>query len=63
MNNKSADKAKETFSRNLNRLMDLNGVTQNDIVQRFKITASTVSDWCKGKKYPRIDKYRGCWPY
>ena len=36
--------------------MNKNGVSQADIVSKFDLTASTVSDWCNGKKYPRVDK-------
>ena len=56
MNNKIAEKEKQIFSKKLNFYMDKKGVTQADIVSKFGITASTVSDWCNGKKYPRADK-------
>ena len=47
---------KEVFASNLNRLLDKNGKTQADLVAFMNTTASTVSDWCNGKKYPRVDK-------
>lgn len=50
------DLNKEIFAKNLNYYLAINGKTQNDIVEAFNITASTVSDWCNGKKYPRVDK-------
>ncbi len=56
MSNKIAEKEKQIFSKKLNFYMDKKGVTQADIVSKFGITASTVSDWCNGKKYPRADK-------
>lgn len=58
--NKDSDNSKEKqiFSKKLNFYMDKKGITQADIVSKFGITASTVSDWCNGKKYPRSDKVR-----
>lgn len=47
---------REIFAEQLNHYMKLNGVIQSDIVAKFGLTASTVSDWCNGKKYPRVDK-------
>ena len=46
---------REVFARNLNRYMEIRGVEQADIVTALDITASTVSDWVRGKKYPRVD--------
>lgn len=43
------------FAANLNELMATHNITQADIVTKLNTTASTVSDWCNGKKYPRID--------
>ena len=56
MSSKSAERGKRIFSRKLNLYMNKKGVTQADIVSKFGITASTVSDWCNDKKYPRADK-------
>ena len=36
--------------------MELNNKTQTDIVNYLGVSKSTVSDWCKGKKAPRMDK-------
>ncbi len=47
---------KEIFAFNLNRLMEKYGKQQSDIVSYMNTTASTVSDWCNAKKYPRVDK-------
>lgn len=47
---------KEIFAFNLNRLMKKYGKQQSDIVSYMNTTASTVSDWCNAKKYPRVDK-------
>lgn len=50
------DKNKKIFAKNFNYYLSVKRKTQNDIVEAFGITASTVSDWAKGKKYPRVDK-------
>lgn len=47
---------KEIFSKNLKKWLSIRHKTQTDIVESLKISASTVSDWCNGKKFPRIDK-------
>ena len=51
-----AEKNKKVFARNLNYYLTIRGKTQNDLVRDLEITASTVSDWANGKKYPRVDK-------
>ena len=56
MSNEILNREREIFARKLNFYMQQSNTTQADISSRFGITASTVSDWCKGKKYPRIDK-------
>lgn len=43
------------FCENLNRYMRQRGVTQADIVSGLGFSASTVSDWTTGKKYPRVE--------
>ena len=47
--------ARESFQRNFLRLMEQKHIDQTDIAKTLHITASTVSDWTKGKKYPRVD--------
>lgn len=47
--------AREVFVRNLNHYMQIRGKDQADIVSTLGVSASTVSDWVKGKKYPRVD--------
>jgi len=49
------DNARETFVRNLRYLMDARGITQADICRELGVSSTTVSDWCTGKKYPRVD--------
>ena len=51
-----SDEARKIFVKNLDRLMRMKHVTQADIVRHMGLTASTVSDWCNGKNYPRINR-------
>ena len=50
-----APTAREIFVKNLASYMRSRGVEQADIVQHLGLSASTVSDWVNGKKYPRVD--------
>ena len=47
---------KYIFSKNLQRLMNLNNVSRKDVANVLGISYFTVSDWVNGKKYPRMDK-------
>ena len=49
------DNAREIFVRNLRYLMDARGITQADICRELNVSSATASDWCTGKKYPRVD--------
>lgn len=50
------DTAREIFVQNLRYLMEARGITQADICRELEVSSATASDWCTGKKYPRIDK-------
>ena len=56
MTAKNSDINKQIFAQNFNYYLSINNKTQSNIVEDLKITASTVSDWANGKKYPRVDK-------
>lgn len=56
MSNSVSQEQKQIFAENLKKLLEENGKTQSDLVNHFGITASTISDWCNAKKYPRVDK-------
>lgn len=43
------------FSNNLCYYLQLNDKTQSDLVKFIGISSSTVSNWCTGKKIPRIE--------
>lgn len=49
------ENAREVFVENLTRLMRERGIDQSAIASALGLTASTVSDWVNGKKYPRVD--------
>lgn len=48
--------SKEVFARNLRYYMDSRGKTQKELAEIVGVSAPTVNDWLKAKKYPRIDK-------
>ena len=50
-----SDTAREIFVKNLRYFMEARGVSQADICRELDVSSATVSDWCSGKKYPRID--------
>lgn len=48
--------ARIVFAKNLNSYLKKAGKNQSDLQEYIGCSASTVSDWCKGNKYPRPDK-------
>lgn len=46
---------REIFRSNLNELMERRDVSQADISRDLGIPQATVSSWCVGTKFPRID--------
>lgn len=50
-----ADDARKIFTKNLNALLSVRGLSQVDIIRTLGVPSATVSSWCTGKKYPRID--------
>lgn len=52
----SEDEYKITFSNNLRYYLELNEKTQADLCEYMNVSSATVSDWCNGKKMPRMDK-------
>lgn len=49
------DNAREIFTEHLRYFMETKGISQTDICRALGVSSATVSDWCSGKKYPRID--------
>lgn len=54
--NKSELGNKEIFSRNLLRLIKMSGKSQVEVAKYVGVSQGTVSDWTKGRSYPRMDK-------
>jgi len=50
------DNVKKLFAKNLQYLMEKENISQADICRSLGMSSSTVSDWCKGEKFPRTDK-------
>jgi transcriptional regulator with XRE-family HTH domain len=48
--------SKEVFSKNLQYFMRLKGISQKELAEVIGVSAPTLNEWIKGKKYPRIDK-------
>lgn len=48
--------SKEVFAENLKRYMDAKGITQKELAEIVGVSATSVNEWIKAKKYPRIDK-------
>ena len=47
---------REVFARNLRRYMEANNENQMELARHLGCTSAAVSDWCLGKKMPRMDK-------
>ena len=47
---------KEVMARNLTYYVEKSGRTQKELAEIVGVAQSTFNEWCKGKKYPRIDK-------
>lgn len=47
---------KNIFARNLERQMNLAGKSRRDLSEALGVSYYTITDWVKGKKYPRMDK-------
>ena len=52
----SEEEYKIIFSRNLLYYLELDGKTQADLCKHMNVSSATASDWCNGKKMPRMDK-------
>ena len=46
---------KKIMSRNIQKYMELNHVTRNDLCEAIGVKYTTLTDWIKGNTYPRID--------
>ena len=48
--------SKEVLAKNLRYYMESRGKNQKELAEIVGVSAPTMNDWLKGKKYPRIDK-------
>ena len=48
--------ARSAFPKILKSYMEKNGYNQSDIAKHLHVSKQTVSEWVKGKKFPRVDK-------
>lgn len=46
----------EVMSKNLKIYMEKKGITQKELAEIVGVAPSSVNDWLRAKKYPRIDK-------
>ena len=47
------ENAKKVFSKNFSYWLRRRGKTRKDVSIKFKVTETSVSDWCSGKRMPR----------
>ena len=58
--------SKEVFAKNLKRYMERKEISQKELAKIVGVSAPTLNEWVKAKKFPRIDKveilanYFGC---
>lgn len=50
------EKLRELFSKNLVNQLLAHGETQASMARYMGISSATASDWCNGRKMPRVDK-------
>lgn len=48
--------SREVFAKNLRYYMESRGKSQKELAEIVGVSAPTMNDWLKAKKYPRIDK-------
>lgn len=52
----SEEEFNKIFSSNLKNYMQKKGITQLELSKLLGVSAQSVSNWCNGKKTPRMDK-------
>lgn len=58
-----SEDAKKIFGQNLSYLLDRRGKNQIDVARDLDVATGTVSEWVRGKKYPRVDKMQALSEY
>ena len=51
-----AENVKKEFTKNLNDLMYKNGMSRKDLAAKMGLPYTTITNWCRGITYPRMDK-------
>lgn len=46
----------EVFTRNFNRYLAQSGMKQVEVAKFADVSTGTITDWKKGRSYPRMDK-------
>lgn len=46
----------EVFTRNFNRYLSRSGKKQIEVANAVGVSSGTITDWKKGRSYPRMDK-------
>ena len=46
------EQVRETFRKNLNRIIEARGMKQAELAKLIGVSAPTVNDWEKGRKVP-----------
>lgn len=52
----TSSQGKEIMGQNIKRLLKRNGMTAAKLSEVIGVSTATISDWCNGKTYPRINK-------
>lgn len=50
------DAYRRTIAANLTEALRLRDVSQRELASKIGVSSTTVSQWCQGKKAPRMDK-------
>jgi len=52
----ASSEGKDFMGRNIKRLLKQHGMTAAKLSEVVGVSTATISDWCNGKTYPRINK-------
>lgn len=53
----SEQEINKIFAENLNKFIERRGLTQAAVAEYLGVTEAAVSQWCSGKKSPRMSKF------
>lgn len=49
----SASELRQIVARNIQKLLDMNGMSRAELSRRLDVSRSTISNWCNGELMPR----------